>query len=179
MTVDEFVVWERRRELWCEFDGFEPVAMIGGTLDHSAIATRQVSLVDARLRAGCRTCPGDVNIIAAGRVRYPDAVVTCSPIGKSDVLPDPVIVFEVLSACTASIDRMIKNAGCAAAPSLQRHIMLEQALVGTAVYVRDGGTWPGNVLLEDSILSMPETGVDILLRDVYTTVDLPKPRIDD
>ena len=36
MTVDEFLAWERRQELKYEFDGFQPVAMTGGSLNHSA-----------------------------------------------------------------------------------------------------------------------------------------------
>jgi len=35
MTVDEFLAWERRQELRYEVDGCEPVAMTGGTLNHS------------------------------------------------------------------------------------------------------------------------------------------------
>jgi hypothetical protein len=34
-TVDEFLAWERRQERRYEFDGFAPVAMTGGTLNHS------------------------------------------------------------------------------------------------------------------------------------------------
>jgi hypothetical protein len=43
MTVDEFLAWERRQELRDEFDGCEPVAMTGGTLNHAAIATNLVA----------------------------------------------------------------------------------------------------------------------------------------
>jgi len=40
-------------------------------------------------------------------VRYPDAAVTCSPVdGQSDILPNPVVVFEVLSPSNAVVDRM-------------------------------------------------------------------------
>src|SRR5271155_383839 len=91
MTLDEFLAWERRQELRYEFDGFEPVAMTGGTLDHSAIATDLVTALRSRLRPGCRAYRGDVKILVAGRARCPDAVVTCSPIdGRSDILPNRV-----------------------------------------------------------------------------------------
>jgi Uma2 family endonuclease len=76
MTVDEFLACERRQEPRYEFDGFKPVAMTGGTLNHSVIATRLVTLVEARLWPGCRIYRGDVKIITAGRVRCPDAGVT-------------------------------------------------------------------------------------------------------
>ena len=41
-TLDEFLSWEEKQELRYEFDGFRPVAMTGGTLEHDRI---QVNLV--------------------------------------------------------------------------------------------------------------------------------------
>ncbi len=32
MSVEEFLAWEERQELRHEFDGIQPVAMVGGTL---------------------------------------------------------------------------------------------------------------------------------------------------
>jgi Uma2 family endonuclease len=180
MTLEEFLAWERRQELRYEFDGFEPVAMTGGTVNHSAIATDLVMALRSRLRAGCRVYRGDVKILVAGRVRYPDAAVTRSPVdGQSDILPNPVVVFEVLSPSTASIDRLIKNGEYAATPSIQRYVMLEQVRIGATVFARDGAKWVGTVLLEDAILAMPEIGVELPLRDLYAGVELPPPETDD
>ena len=35
--LEAFLAWEEQQELRWEFDGFEPVAMTGGTAEHSAI----------------------------------------------------------------------------------------------------------------------------------------------
>ncbi len=180
MTVDAFLDWERRQELRYEFDGLEAVAMTGGTLNHSAIATRLVTAIESRLRSGCRVYRGDVKILVADKVRYPDAVVTCSPIdGQSDILPNPIVVVEVLSASTASVDRVTKNAEYAATPSIQRYIMLEQVRIGATVFARDGANWVGTVLLDDAVLAMPEIGVEVPLRELYANVELPPPETDD
>jgi Uma2 family endonuclease len=79
MTLEAFLEWERRQELRYEFDGFKPVAMTGGSINHSIIATQVVGALNAGLRRPCRAYRGDVKILVAGRVRYPDAAVTCSP----------------------------------------------------------------------------------------------------
>jgi Uma2 family endonuclease len=180
MTLDEFLAWERRQELRYEFDGFEPVAMTGGTLNHSAIVTRLVNVLEPRLRPGSRAFRGDVKILVLGRVRYPDAAVTCSPIdGQSDILPNPVVVFEVLSPSTASVDRVTKNAEYAATPSIQRYVMLEQVRIGATVFAREGANWVGTILLDDAMLAMPEIGVELPLRDLYAGVELPPPETDD
>ena len=48
MTLAEFLDWEERQELRYEFDGFQPVAMTGGTLRHEAIGgTLRALLHDA------------------------------------------------------------------------------------------------------------------------------------
>ena len=110
MTVEEFLEWERWQELRYEFDGFQAVAMTGGTLSHAVISDNTVDAIRRRLKLPCRVFSGNVKILVAGRVRYPDATVTCSPIdGQSDILPNPVVVFEVLSPSTASVDRATKN----------------------------------------------------------------------
>lgn len=36
MSLDDFLDWEERQELRYEFDGFQPVAMTGGTSESSA-----------------------------------------------------------------------------------------------------------------------------------------------
>ena len=179
MTVDEFLAWERRQELRYEFDGSEPLAMTGGTLNHALIADNTVDAIRRVLRLPCRVFRGDVKLLVAGRVRYPDAVVTCSPIdGQSDILPKPLVVFEVLSPSTAAVDRISKNAEYAATASIQRYVMLEQVRIAATVFTRDGVKWTGTVLLDDAVLAMPEIGVELRLRDLYAGVELPPPETD-
>ncbi len=180
MTLDEFLAWERGQERKYEFDGFEPVAMTGGSLNHSAIASGAALALNGKLRGPCRFYRGDVKILVAGRVRYPDAAVTCSPIdGTSDILPNPVVVFEVLSPSTATVGRVTKNAEYEATPSIQRYVMLEQTRVAAAVFARDGGRWVGALARGgDAILAMPEVGVDLKLADIYAGIELP-PEPDD
>ena len=127
-TVEEFLAWERRQDLRYEFDGFRPVAMNGGSIEHSVIATNLVEALRQQLRGTpWRAFRGDLKILVAGRVRYPDAVVTCTPAPRgTDIIPEPVVVFEVLSSSTASTDRIAKNEECRATPSIQRYVMLEQ-----------------------------------------------------
>lgn len=111
LTLDEFLAWERGQELRYEFDGVRAVAMTGGTVDHSVIATNLVRGLEDRLRGKpCRAFRGDLKIVVAGRIRYPDAVVTRSPVPRgTDIVPEPVVVFEVLSASIAATDRIAKN----------------------------------------------------------------------
>jgi Uma2 family endonuclease len=180
LGVDDFLTWERRQELRYEFDGARIVAMTGGSLNHSTIATNIVTALERRLRQPCRAYRGDVKIRAADSVRYPDAVVTCTPAdGRSDLVPNPVVVFELLSPSTASVDRIVKNEEYRATPSIQRYVMVEQTRIGATVFTRIENNWIGTIIPGDATLAMPELGVDIPLAEFYQGVDLPPPDTDD
>ena len=110
MTVAEFLAWEEKQELRWEFDGFAPVAMTGGTVAHDTIQSNLVIASGNRLRGTpCRVRGSNPKIEVAGRIRYPDAFVACTPLGPSEtVCRDPVVVFETLSPGTARTDRVEK-----------------------------------------------------------------------
>ena len=173
MTLEEFLAWERRQELRYEFDGARPVAMTGGTVEHSEIATNLVEALRRRLQGRpCRAFRGDLKIVVAGRIRYPDATVTCSPVPRgTDVIPEPVVVFEVLSASTAATDRIEKNEEYRLTPSIRRYVMLEQARCAATVFARMGGDWAGHLLTGDAVLAMPEIGVDLPLAELYAGIE--------
>jgi Uma2 family endonuclease len=174
MSLDEFLAWERTQDLRWEFDGIAPVAMTGGTVAHSVIATNLVQSLGRRLRGGpCRAFRGDLKIIVNGRVRYPDAVVTCSPVADdADIVPDPVVVFEVLSASNSSTDRITKNEEYRATPSIRRYVILEQTTIGATMFERAGDDWVGHLLIGGSVLAMPEIGVELPLAEVYAGLAL-------
>jgi Uma2 family endonuclease len=80
MTPTEFLEWEERQELRYEFNGFQPVAMTGGTIAHDRITFNLHKALDARLAGKlCKSFGPNVKILTPGKVRYPDALVTCTP----------------------------------------------------------------------------------------------------
>jgi Uma2 family endonuclease len=174
MTLDEFLAWERAQELRYEFDGFQPVAVTGGTVEHSVIATNLVRALEDRLRGGrCRAFRGDLKIIVNGRARYPDAMVTCSPVPRgTDVIAAPVVVFEVISASTAATDRVAKNEEYRATPAIMRYVMLEQTSPAATVFSRAGGDWVGHLIAAaDAVLDLPEIGIILPLGDLYAGIE--------
>ena len=174
MSLEAFLEWERQQELRYEFDGIRPVAMTGGTIAHSVIATNLVRALEDRLRGKpCRAFRGDLKILVAGRVRYPDAMVTCSPVANdADIVPEPVVVFEVISASTASIDRIAKNEEYRQTPSIQHYVMLEQLSQAATVFSRAGDDWAGHVLTGDAIVAFPEIGIVLPLAEAYAGITI-------
>ena len=174
MTLEAFLDWEREQDLRFEFDGFEIVAMTGGTIEHARIGSNLEQALRERLRGSpCEAVRADLKIIVQGRVRYPDVLVTCSPIPRgADIVPDPVVVFEVLSKSTARTDRVLKNAEYEATPSIMHYVMLEQQDVAATVFSRVGGEWRGSVVRGDGVLRFPQIGVELPLPILYAGVEL-------
>jgi Uma2 family endonuclease len=175
MDLDAFLAWEERQELRHEFDGVRPIAMTGGTAAHAVIQSNLHVALGTRLRGKpCRFFGSDLKVLTARTSRYPDGVVTCTPWANTDIsVPEPVVIFEVLSRSTASTDHITKNQEYASIPSVQRYVMLEQERIGATVFARAGGDWVGHVLAEDATLSMPEVGIELPLTELYEGLEFP------
>ncbi len=172
MTVEDFLDWENRQEDRWEFDGFDPVGMVGGTLAHTLIATNLVQALGRRLRPPCRVLMEGVKLRLAHTVRYPDVMVVCGPLRlQATELSDPVVVFEVLSPTTARTDRIEKNREYAAHPSIQRYVLLEQDAIAAEVYAREAGRWVRSTVIGDAPLAMPELGIELPLAEAYAGLE--------
>jgi Uma2 family endonuclease len=173
MTVEQFLAWEERQELRYEFDGVRSAAMTGGTFNHDAIQINLVTALHARLRGKrCRVHGSSLKIRVMGSIRYPDACVSCTQASPdSTVLSEPVVIFEVLSKSTAYTDRTVKNREYAGTDSVRRYVMLEQrAAVGTMFSRAADGAWTGQMIGPDTVIAMPEIGIDLPMADIYADV---------
>ncbi len=174
MTLQQFLAWEERQELRYEFDGFQPVAMAGGTAAHAAVQRNLIIALGVRLRGKlCQAYGSELKIEVAGRIRYPEAFVVCTPVPpRSTVVTDPVVVFEVLSDGTANDDLVLKNAEYRATPSIQRYVILQQTHAGAIVFARKGEDWITEIVNDKGVLLMPEIGIEIPMTEIYADIDL-------
>ena len=177
MSVAEFLDWEKRQELRYEFDGLQPMAMTGGTVGHDRITFNLHKALDTRLAgSGCRPYGQNLKIIAAGRVRYPDAMVTCSPTDfGATVIDNPIVVFEVVSEDNARVDRIDKVREYLATSTIRRYVIFEQTSIGATVFARDGDRWSASVLIAGDTLDLPEIGIALPVDECYAGLALPEP----
>jgi Uma2 family endonuclease len=172
MTLSAFLDWERRQEARYEFDGFNPVAMNGGTWGHWAIQRNLMGVLINGLRGHrCQPCGSGMKVRTAVGIRYPDAFVVCSPITPDvEIVTDPVIVFEILSPSTSTIDHVDKNQEYRDTPSIQRYVILEQTKAAAMVFQREGADWVGHLQIGDTVLALPEIGMSVRLNELYAGV---------
>ena len=183
-TQDEFFAWTSSQEGRHEFDGFQPVAMTDGTVNHARIMRCLHRALDLRLRGRpCQPLGPDAGVATVGNaVRYPDALVTCSRLdGDALTVPGVVVIFEVLSANTSRTDRIVKPREYAAVASIRRYAILESTSIGQMVFERlaPDEAWRATTLTADDILRMPEIDVEIPVAEFYQDVRFPdSPAVD-
>ncbi len=172
MTAPEFLAWAEAQPARHEFDGTRPVAMTGGDLGHSRLI-RNINRALANRLAGstCEPLGPDAAIATIGdAIRYPDAVVTCTPFSDRDrLVPDPVIVFEVVSPSSVRIDRVTKLHEYQAVATIRRYIIVEPGAAALTVFSRDhaGEAFRATGLAETDILHLPEIGIEIPVAELY------------
>jgi Uma2 family endonuclease len=172
MTQAEFLDWVQNQDGRYEFDGFQPVGMVGGTVAHGTIADNIRALLKQRLRGGpCRSIGSDgaaVQTIGT-RLRYPEATVTCSPLANTDrIITNPVIVFEVISESTRRIDQVLKLREYHAVSTLKRYVLVEQTGVALTVHSRQHDEpWSTIPLGAGDVVDLPEIGIDIPVDDIF------------
>ena len=176
MTREEFLDWKGDGDTRYEFDGFEPVAMVGGVANHSLIAQNLYFALRSRLGRGpCRVMGPDAGVATAGdAVRFPDALVTCSPVSGSDrLIPGVVVVFEVLSPSSGRIDRIEKVREYRAVASIRCYVILENTSAAATLLTRAdvSANWTANALTASDMLALPDIGLQIPLAEIYQDIE--------
>jgi Uma2 family endonuclease len=175
MTLQDFLLWEEQQALRYEFDGVRPVAMTGGTAAHSAIQRNLIFALTGRLQGKpCQPHGSHLKIQVAGRIRYPDAFVVCTPVPETaTVVTEPVVIFEILSESTQNDDLLVKNAEYRATSTVAHYVILQQDRAGAFVFSRRGEDWVSELLTStEAVIALPAIGLLIPLAELYAGLSL-------
>ena len=182
MTLTEFLDWnpgDRSGRTWQLIDG-EPVPMVLGNETHGAIQAEFGSLLGNHLleqRSPCRvlTKPGIVPRVHANRnFRVPDLGVTCAPPSHSLMVPEPVLLIEILSPSNEAETRANIWA-YASAPSVQEILAIHSTRIEAELLRRNpDGTWPAEpeIISADGVLTLPSIEYSTPITALYRTTAL-------
>jgi len=180
MSLEEFLAWERGQPERYEYAGGIVTMMTGASLAHVTITMNVVFALRQALRgSGCRPFTNDAKVLAGGSVRYPDVTVTCTSFGGTDdVVPNPILVIEVISPSTEREDRGRKKFDYFSTPSIQRYAIIEQDARRVDLYTRSGDRWTDEIIEGDAVLELFSVGAEISLDAIYedTELDTTRPR---
>ena len=174
MSVAEYRAWVEGRpgdERWELLDG-EPLLMAPPRERHQQIVANLVRrLGDLAERQDCRALPGLAILSEAmdDFAPFPDVVVRCGAPRPDGYADDPVLIAEVLSPSTMSIDRGRKSDFYRTVPSLQTFLIVYQDEARIEVWRRDAD-WSKRVVGLDDAIDLPELGGRVAVSDVYARV---------
>lgn len=173
-TAAEYLAWERVQEGKHEFADGRVFAMAGGSPRHNFLSTSVAAELRSALRhKACHVLSSGQRIAAipTRRYVYADAVVVCGPAqmeaGTTDVLANPRIIVEVLSAGTEKYDRGGKWEAYQRLASLTDYLLLAQATARIEHFRReDDGAWSYRTLEAGDTVTL-EDGTVVAVDDVY------------
>ena len=174
-TVEEFLEWERAQPDKYEFlDGVIRM-MVGGTSDHYTIVGNVFAALRAQLRGGpCRAYMEGMKVDIGTGVAYPDVVATCSEVGpKKDEVPEPVLIVEVLSPSTESLDRGAKWLGYQTVASLRQYVLVSQDERQVELFQRRADGWAYTVIKgEEAALTFAVGEARMTMVEIYEDTSL-------
>ncbi len=175
LSREEFRRWAERQRGRYERIAGEPVAMSPERAQHVRLKTRVWAALDRAVRIAnlpCEALGDGVTIEIDEDTDYePDAVVNCGPPLPGDALAatNPVIVVEVLSPATQSIDVSDKLADYFRVASIQHYLIVRTRRREVIHHRRSGADIVSRVINLGSIALDPP-GITIDLTDIYPPV---------
>ncbi len=177
MSVEEFLDFAESREEWYEYIDGELYPMTTPTFRHNIIFNN--------IAFGLRILLAGKNCQALGMGQWvrtsettiliPDVCVVCEePLLETDtrILRNPVLVGEVTSPSTASIDRGAKRDYYYDVPSIEIYLVVDQQRFFVELHTRDDSGWRiesySNI---DDELPLEALNGSLSLRDIYRNVE--------
>jgi hypothetical protein len=173
-SVDEFLASAHWQDCCYKFDDVQPIATIGGTTAHAAVALRLRRAIDDRLTQPLQIRRDDARGVGAGYVQYPPLVVTCSAIpGGTALIAEPPIVFEALSTSIDLIDRKVRPEEGSVPAAIGRCVTLAPSAVEPTDQSREGDARAcGPLSGRDAIPQPMEFHVALRRAEVYRPIVL-------
>ncbi len=182
MTLDEFLAWDSGAwgdVRWQLVDG-EPVAMAPGRHAHGSLQGEVARLIGNHLIGTGRACHvvTEAGIVPKLRsnenFRVPDLAVTCAPPSDGVMVPDPVLLIEIMSPNNRAATRANLWA-YATIPSVREIVVLQSTRIEAELLRRgEDGNWPAGpeMIASAGVLELRSIGFAAPLASMYRTTYL-------
>jgi Uma2 family endonuclease len=167
MSADEYLHWAEQRPGRYELIAGSVVAMAPERVAHLEMKGE----LYARLRAAISAATVDCQALMDGAsvrvdestIYEPDALVRCGPRlpGSTVVIPDPIIVFEVLSPSTQILDMGAKLAGYLRLDTVRHYVLVD---IEPKLLIHHERTHPGQIvthIVRDGTLRFDPPGIGL------------------
>ena len=177
MSVEEFLDFAESREEWYEYIDGELYPMTTPTFGHNIIVNNIA--FGLRILLAGKNCQalGMGQGVRASETTFliPDVCVVCEePLLETDtrILRNPVLVGEVTSPSTATLDRGAKRDYYYDVPSIEIYLVVDQQRLFVELHTRDDSGWRIDAYANiDDELPLEALNGSLSLRDIYRNVE--------
>jgi Uma2 family endonuclease len=161
----------------------EPVAMAPGNDTHGSLQAEIARLLGNYLIAqasGYRVLikPGVVPRVRANdNLRVPDLGITCAPTTFEQLMPEPVLLIDIVSDADEA-ETWAKTWAFSTIPSVTEILVFHSTRIEAELLCRQpDGSWPKDPqrIAADGILTLRSIGYSVLLAALYRTTTLAAP----
>ena len=184
MTVDEFLTWSETEPGRHELVNGRVFAMAPERVRHTrAKFATSMALLRAIEKAGlpCEVLPDGATVRIDATTAYePDALVRCGAALDGDLIevPDPIVVVEVLSPSTRTIDTGAKLAGYFMIASLRHYLIIDGERRLVVHHRRSDGDTIATRVIGFGAIRLDPPGIEISCEDMVGRAAV-SPRVQD
>ncbi len=143
--MDAYLEGEKDGRVRHEYVAGQVYAMTGGSIYHNRIAGNFFTELRAKMgQSNCDLFMADIKLQTEQAFYYPDLMVVCDPADTDPYIKTKaILVIEVISPNTRSIDEREKRLAYQNCPSVQEYLLAEQdrAEVRLIRRTREGWEW--------------------------------------
>jgi Uma2 family endonuclease len=173
MTLDEFLRWDDGTETRYELVAGFPLAMAPPARAHRILAARLAAAIEARLRSR-RPCAAEIEAGIAipdrdDSVYIADLAVSCRPYRPGEQLvPDPILIIEILSPGTERHDRLTKVPAYRDIETVTEILLIDAESSLAEVLRREGAQWVTELVRgRDSVLRLASVDLAVPMAELY------------
>jgi Uma2 family endonuclease len=183
VTVEEYFLLEESAAEKYEYVEGKVTAMAGASKEHNQILSNLIREVGNYLKGKeCDIFPSDFRVTTpSGECYfYPDATIVCGDAQMKpevfDTLINPIVIFEIISESTRTIDKGYKFFYYQQIPSLQEYIIIDSTQYQVDIISRQpDGAWKfETVNHSDKSFSIQSINQSIPFSDLYYKLELEK-----
>ncbi len=173
LTVPEFLEWAEKQNEKFELIRGEIVAMAREAIQHARVKAATWAALSAAIKCSGLSCEAFVDgpgvAVANDSYYVPDVAVHCGErlSGTLSLIPDPIILVEVVSSSTERYDLTVKLIDYFALPSLQHYLVLDLKRRAVLHHKRgEGGAIP-TVIVHEGAICLDPPGLTLALSDLF------------
>ena len=170
ISVEDYLRGEQDGQVRHEYVAGAVYAMTGGSVYHNRIALAFATVLRDKLKGRpCDIFMADMKLQTEHAFYYPDLMVVCDPADREPYTKTrPLMIAEVLSPTTRSIDEREKRVAYQNLDSLQEYLLVERDRAELRLICRaDRGGWSERPLRLGDNIHLQSLGLDIAMEYLF------------